>query len=87
MRTTRRGNLREWTLRARHHAPRLQALAEMGRDIFSSANRIMALKSRVRIYTPRGAYIIRPLVERGQGYTGLEIKRFGDRASVRLRVI
>jgi hypothetical protein len=58
----------------------------MAQDIFANAKGAMALKSRVRIYTNAAVYIIRPFKEDGR-YMGIEIKKFGARESVKLRVV
>ena len=87
MRVARKKNLKEIRARARHHAKRLEKVTKMMADIFSNGVGVMALKSRIRIYTKTGStYIIRGYSKKGFGYVGIEIKEFGKDNVVRLRV-
>lgn len=83
----RKENVKEWKPRARHHAKRLLPLAEVLHDIFNNATRAMLLKSRARIYTSKGTYLIRPWRIRGRGYVGIEVKRFGVGGGIKLMVV
>lgn len=80
------GDTDEWAPRARHHAKRLLTLAQVAHDIFERATEVKFLKSRLRVYTPRATYIIRPYRDENGEYIGIEIKEYGRPASVRLVV-
>jgi len=74
---------KEMLLRARHHAQKLAPLAKL----YSEMGRITGVKdfkTRIRLTAEGGTYLIRPIMKKGIGYVGIEIKRARSKDSIKL---
>ena len=83
---TNEGNFNEIKARAKHHAKKLLPLTKMLTDIFSKAYNIRPLKTRLRIYTTTGVYVIRGYKANG-GYEGIEVTKLRSKEYIRLKVL
>jgi len=79
MKVERVKNTRYWYVRAKHHAKELLPLIPVVKDIVFKAHAIKVFKTRLRICTENGSYILKPWFIEGKGYVGIAIYKYGDK--------